>query len=104
MTDHAVSMLRVLEVCRLRGCSKAKLYQDIAKGLFPPPAKLGPKISVWPETDLINEQQSLIAKRDAKRAAAPPNAITEPDTRAAEPPERNHRRARRQGCRAPEAA
>ena len=96
-------MLRVPEVCRRRGCSKAKLYQDIAKGLFPQPAKLGPKISVWPETDLINEQQALIAERNAK-AGAPSKAIAEPDTRAAKLPDRDRRRARRQGRRAPEAA
>ena len=41
MTNQAVNMLRRPEVCRRRGCSKAKLYQDIAKGLFPAPAKLG---------------------------------------------------------------
>ena len=63
---NAVKMLRQRAVCELRGCSKTTLYKDIKEGRFPPPVKLGPKISVWPETDLINEQQALIAKRGAE--------------------------------------
>ena len=62
-------MLRLRAVLEARACSKSKLYQDIAEGRFPPPVKLGPKIAAWPESDIIAEQQALIAERDRQRAA-----------------------------------
>ncbi len=45
--------LRLPQVQRIfGGISKSKIYGDIRRGTFPPPLKLGPRISVW-STDTI---------------------------------------------------
>lgn len=33
--------------------SKSMWYQGIADGRFPPPTKLGPRVSVWPEDKIL---------------------------------------------------
>ena len=65
-TPQVQKMLRLRAVLEARGCSKSKLYQYIAAGVFPPPVKIGPKIAAWPESDLIAEQRARIAERDRK--------------------------------------
>ena len=62
-------MLRLPEVLHRRGCSKSKHYADIKAGRFPKPAKIGPRISAWPESDLVAEQQAVIAARTEPAAA-----------------------------------
>jgi len=46
---------RIDETVSRTGTSKSTLYDQISKGLFPPPIKLGPRASGWlnHETDLL---------------------------------------------------
>jgi len=69
MTDRIQRMLRLPEVLAARGnISKSTLYADIRAGKFPKPVKIGPRISAWPESDVVAEQRTKIAERD--KAAA----------------------------------
>ncbi len=43
------------------GLSNTTLYARIKEGLFPPPVKLGPMISVWPSDELDQIQAAWIA-------------------------------------------
>jgi len=54
------------------GKGRSEIYEDIAKGLFPPPIKLSPggKAVAWLESDLVEWQRARIAERDARFAEA----------------------------------
>ena len=69
MSGQIKRMLRLPEVLVARGnISKSTHYADIRAGKFPKPVKLGPRMSAWPESDVITEQQAKLAERD--KAAA----------------------------------
>lgn len=40
--------LRLRDVCKMTGMSRATVYRLIADGRFPPSVKLGERISAWP--------------------------------------------------------
>jgi len=48
---EGVSLLRIDEVSKRRGCSRSQTYKDIQEGRFPAPLKIpGTSISVWPSS------------------------------------------------------
>jgi prophage regulatory protein len=60
--------LRLPEVLQVRRCSKSQHYADIRAGRFPKPVKIGPRISAWPESDVLAEQRAKLAERDKAQA------------------------------------
>jgi len=52
----SISLLRLPEVLSRKGDSRSSHFQQVKKGLFTPPLKLGTRTSVWPdyEVDAIN--------------------------------------------------
>lgn len=48
---------------KLGNRSRSSIYEDLRKGLLPPPVKLGARI-YWPEADLEAHLQSLRGKAD----------------------------------------
>jgi predicted DNA-binding transcriptional regulator AlpA len=63
--------LRKGAVLAATGFGHSKLYDLIAKGLFPKPTKIDPdgRVSVWWEDEVIEYQQRAIARRDQATAA-----------------------------------
>lgn len=59
-------LLRLPDVIERAGFKRSKLYALIARGEFPPPIKLGPRVSAWP-SDEIDEwiAQRIAASREA---------------------------------------
>jgi len=51
---NSLKLLSINDVSELISRSKSSIYADIKKGVFPPPVKIGTKISRWRE-DAINE-------------------------------------------------
>lgn len=52
LSTNASGFLRLPSVLSLTGIGKTKLYGLIQAGQFPPPVKIGSRISVWPESDV----------------------------------------------------
>ncbi|MEN8131867.1 MAG: AlpA family phage regulatory protein [Pseudomonadota bacterium] len=48
----AISMLRKPSVRQRTGYANSTLYARIEKGLFPPPVRIGKKMSGWPDTEV----------------------------------------------------
>ena len=44
--------LRMPDLRRKVGLSRSQLYRLISRGEFPPPKKLGSKVSVWVESEI----------------------------------------------------
>ena len=64
---HEDALIDVRAVCRRLGRSRASLYRDILKGLFPRPAKHGGTAggaSRWFLSDVETRMQDLRAARD----------------------------------------
>lgn len=55
--------LRVDEVIQLTGVKQSTLYNKIAAGKFPKPVKLGPRMSVWDESEIRSWQDAMLAER-----------------------------------------
>ena len=51
---NSLKLLSIGEVSELISRSKSSIYADIKKGVFPPPVKIGTRISRWRE-DAVNE-------------------------------------------------
>ncbi len=62
-TPAEYTLLRLPEVLRLRGRSKASHYADIKAGMFPPPVNLGSHCVGWPEAEVIAVNAARIAGR-----------------------------------------
>ena len=45
--------LRLPEVLRRYGCSRASVYAWIGAGHFPAPTRLGPRLVAWPSDELL---------------------------------------------------
>jgi prophage regulatory protein len=56
-THNRIILERLPKVLKIRGCGKAKHYNDINNGLWVTPVKLGERYSVYPS----NETDRLIA-------------------------------------------
>ncbi|WP_288960471.1 AlpA family phage regulatory protein [uncultured Sulfitobacter sp.] len=48
-------------VCAATGMKRPTLYEHMAKGLFPRPIKLGPKLATWPEDEVAKINAARIA-------------------------------------------
>jgi predicted DNA-binding transcriptional regulator AlpA len=57
-------MLRERDVCALRKCGRTKLWDDVRKGLFPPPVFDGPRSKRWFRGEITAHQEALKTKRD----------------------------------------
>lgn len=57
MTDER--MLRRPEVERRTGKSRSSIYQDVQKGKFPAPVRVGQRAVAWRESDIIRWIRSL---------------------------------------------
>ena len=80
-------LLKLREVCELRGRSVSSLYRDIEAGLFLRSIKICGSAR-WPESDVIAERERLIAERNATADPA------EPADDAATPAPRRRQRGR----------
>lgn len=47
-----LKLFSIAELSELISRSKSSIYADIKKGVFPPPVKIGPRISRWREEDV----------------------------------------------------
>ena len=56
---HVLCMKEVTQICKR---SRSSIYQDIAKGTFPKPLKMGASIR-WLESDINAWLEDLIAQR-----------------------------------------
>jgi prophage regulatory protein len=61
-------LLRRKEVEQLTGLSRSAIYDLMMRGVFPRPAKLGPKSVAWPSDEIDEWIAARIAERDAKAA------------------------------------
>ena len=53
------TLLSIQAVSALISRSRASIYADIKKGVFPPPVKVGPRNSRWREKDIAEWMDSL---------------------------------------------
>ena len=63
-------LLRPREVMARIGCSRVTLWRWVREGRFPPPIRPGPNFTAWPEDEIENYIDSLIAARDDDPEAA----------------------------------
>jgi prophage regulatory protein len=68
--NQTLQLLRLEPTLSRRGRSRAQLYVDIRKGVFPPPVRLGVRLSAWPSTevDAVNKAEIRGATPDELRA------------------------------------
>lgn len=77
MSQTVQNILREPEVLRVMGFSHFKLWDDVRKGEFPPPIKIGVRAVGWLSDEITAHQNRLKAERDthlAKRGAAQSDA------------------------------
>lgn len=58
-------LLRLPQVIEITSRPKSTLYEDIKKGLFPKPVKIGPRASAWLESEVQRWVESRVAARGA---------------------------------------
>ena len=58
-------MLREREVCVAMGWSRSMLWKQIKAGRFKKPIKVAPHMNAWTDDDVAEEQERLIAERNA---------------------------------------
>ena len=61
--------LRRREVERVSGLPRSTIYEMMARGDFPKPVRLSPRLVGWLETEILTWQSARIAERDARRAS-----------------------------------
>ena len=63
MTDNppntADRLLRVPDVTARTGLARSTIYDHVARGKFPRPVKLGPRVVAWRECDISRWIESL---------------------------------------------
>lgn len=64
MANFPKGYIRLKQLLELYPVSKSTLYAKIAKGEFPRPIKLGPRISAWSVADIT----ALIERLEAQNA------------------------------------
>lgn len=57
-------LLKLKQVLDRVPCSRSKLYDDMARGDFPRPVKLG-RLNGWPEVEIDAYIEARIAEREA---------------------------------------
>ena len=58
-------IIRRTEVLKRTGKATSTIYEQIQKGLFPRPVKLGPRSVGWVEDEVDDHVEKLIASRDS---------------------------------------
>jgi prophage regulatory protein len=61
ITTSIPTLLRLTDVLVLRGIGKSQHYEDIQKGLFTPPIKIGTRASAWPAHEVAAINSARIA-------------------------------------------
>jgi len=56
--------MKTPDVCAATGMKRPTLYEHMAKGLFPRPIKLGPKLATWPQAEVARMNAARIAGKD----------------------------------------
>jgi prophage regulatory protein len=56
-----INLLRLPDVIKRMGVSKATIYNMINEGTFPVPVKMGARTSVFPEHEVVKLQYAIIA-------------------------------------------
>ena len=56
-----INLLRLPDVIKRMGVSKATIYNMINEGTFPTPVKMGARTSVFPEHEVVKLQKAIIA-------------------------------------------
>jgi len=64
-----MQLLKLPEVCRKVGLTKAPIYAGIKAGKFPAPVSIGERAVAWVESEVDGWIADSIAERDAGRAA-----------------------------------
>jgi prophage regulatory protein len=59
-----MKLLRLNEVLNKTGLKRSTIYKHIQGGTFPPPVKLSPYISLWPEHEVDEVIRAWIAGMD----------------------------------------
>lgn len=59
----SASFLRAPAVCKRLGVSRASIYAWIARGEFPAPVKLGPRLSAWSLAEIEDWERARMAAR-----------------------------------------
>jgi prophage regulatory protein len=54
-------LMKTPAVCAATGMKRPTLYEHMAKGLFPRPIKLGPKLATWPEDEVAKINAARIS-------------------------------------------
>ena len=76
------TLLRMPEVARRIGVHRATVYRLVASGVLPPPVRLSGEHDqrggavAWPESEIEQYGQKLIAERDAHQARHNPTKST----------------------------
>lgn len=63
-------VLRLPEVVAITGHPRSTIYDQMAKGRFPKPIRLGIRSVGWLESEIIAWQRARIAERDREMEAA----------------------------------
>lgn len=64
------ALLRVKEAARIRGVSKATIYDLIKAGLFPHPVVMGPNSVAWPEYELTAINNAVVSGKSKEEIKA----------------------------------
>lgn len=59
MPAEPVKMLRLAEVKATSGLKRSAIYDHIAKGTFPKPLRVGPRLVAWRADEIAAWQDSL---------------------------------------------
>lgn len=62
-TPNPSRLLRLPEVMEITGMRKSTLYKMVNAGSFPQPNKMGPRMTVWPESTIRAWVQALASKK-----------------------------------------
>jgi prophage regulatory protein len=60
-----MQVLKLPEVCRKVGLSRAPVYKMVSEGKFPAPIKLGARASGWVDTEIDAWIEQRVVERDA---------------------------------------
>ncbi len=60
-----MQFMRLKEVMQQTGKSRSRLYDEVKKGEFPRPVKIGKHAVAWLEDEITAWQRARIADRDA---------------------------------------
>lgn len=69
-------LMKTPDVCAATGMKRPTLYEHMAKGLFPRPIKLGPKLATWPRDEVAKINAARISGKDEDEIKALVVALT----------------------------